>query len=135
MRVVLVIIVALIIYTIYRMIKHYFKVKKSKDYKIAVGILDKMNYNTVITSTYRYYYSFELEGFNIRTETNSIFVDEVKLNITNDDLGKIYLFPDPGYHLIDKIQNKAEDIITKEERDAQEHTKKDAFISLHKRNK
>jgi hypothetical protein len=115
------------------MIKHYRTVKKSNDYKIALGILDGLNYNTQITKYGTYNYSFSLDGFNIRLE-GGLYVDNVKLELTNDDYSIPGIFPDPGYNMILKIKEKLEDITTKEQRDAEELIKKDAFISLYKRN-
>lgn len=129
MRIFLAIVFVVITYIIYRMIRHYYRVKNSKDYKIAVGILNNMNYTTPITKHGKYTFSFNLEGFEIQTTEDSIYVDRIKLELPIQE----NFLPDPAYRIIDKIHVKAEDIVTKDQRDNEEMTKKDAFISLYKR--
>lgn len=127
MRILLILLIIIFIFIAYKVIRKIVKVKKSKDYKIAIGILNKMNYNTIINRQDKYCYTFELEGFQIKTESDSIYVDGVKLGLK--PIG--WPFHDPAYIIIDKIHIKAEDILTREERENEEMTKKDAFISLY----
>lgn len=133
MRIFLAIVFVVITYIIYRMIRHYYRVKNSKDYKIAVGILNNMNYTTPITKHGKYLFSFNLEGFEIKTSTDAIYVDRIKLELPIQENLVWRLLSDPAYRIIDKIHVKAEDIVTKDQRDNEEMTKKDAFISLYKR--
>lgn len=126
--IVIVIVILIIIYAIY----HSYRVRCSKDYKIAFGILDKLSYGISISGDENGYL-FTLEGFNIEVNRYSILVDGVKLVITNDDLGVGDAFPDPGYYVINRILDKIEDIMTKDKRDEEDMIKKDAFISLYKK--
>ena len=117
-----------VIYAIY----HRCRVRSSSDYKIALGILDKLSYDTSISGDDDGYL-FILEGFSIEVNRHSILVDGVKLVVTSGDLGVGDAFPDPGYYIIEKILYKIEDIMTKDKRDEEAMVKKDAFISLYKK--
>lgn len=119
-----------IILFIYKYQKHIKLIKSSKDYKIALGIYNKMNYKTEIKIS-DYHYQFDLEGFKIGIDSGHIYVDDVELKITNDSIGCHWeLLPDPGSNLLTKIVWKVEDIFTKDKREEEDLIKKDAYIKF-----